>query len=206
MLLDPPLQTALIACALAIGACWLLSLVTREYSWVDRLWSVMPPLYVAWFALAAGAADLRLWAMALLVGLWGARLTFNFARKGGYSRGGEDYRWAELRSRMSPLGFQLFNFFFVALFQHLLLLAISLPALSALREARRPFGGVDALLCALFLLLLAGETLADEQQWRFQSDKRARRARGERVEHEFLTSGLFRYSRHPNFFFEQAQW
>jgi steroid 5-alpha reductase family enzyme len=204
--LDAPLQTALTACACAIGVSWLLSLVTHEYSWVDRLWSVMPPLYVAWFALSADAPDPRLWAMALLVTLWGVRLTFNFARKGGYSPGGEDYRWVELRARMSPLGFQLFNFFFIAVFQHLLLLAISLPALQAQREAYRPFGAVDALLCALFLVFLAGETLADEQQWRFQSEKRARRQRGERIEQEFLTTGLFRWSRHPNFFCEQAQW
>jgi len=40
--------------------------------------------------------------MFALVILWGARLTFNFARKGGYARGGEDYRWAVLRGRMAP--------------------------------------------------------------------------------------------------------
>ena len=48
--------------------------------------------------------------------------------------------------------------------------------------------------------------MADEQQWRFQSDKRTRQARGETVEPGFVTTGLFRYSRHPNFFCEQAIW
>jgi steroid 5-alpha reductase family enzyme len=204
--LDSALRTALFICAGTIAVCWLLSLLTREYSWVDRLWSVMPPVYVAWFALSAERLDARLVAMALLSALWGARLTFNFARKGGYARGGEDYRWAELRGRMSPAAFQVFNFFFVAVFQNLLLLGISLPALVALREGRRPFGALDALLCLLFLALLAGEWLADEQQWRFQRDKQARRARGEPISREFLTQGLFRYSRHPNFFCEQALW
>jgi steroid 5-alpha reductase family enzyme len=204
--LEPALHTALIACAIAIGACWLLSLATREYSWVDRLWSVMPPLYVAWFALATAGPDPRAWVMAALVALWGARLTFNFARKGGYTPGGEDYRWAELRLRMSPFAFQLFNLGFIAMFQQLLLLGISLPALQAQRGSHKPFGVVDALLCALFLAFLLGESVADEQQWRFQREKRAQRERGVGNVREFLTAGLFRYSRHPNFFCEQAQW
>lgn len=204
--LDPPVQTAIFACLFAIAVCWVLSVVTREYSWIDRLWSVMPPLYVFWFALSSETPDARPMAMALLAALWGARLTFNFARKGGYSLGGEDYRWAELRSRMSPLAFQAFNFFFIALFQHLLLLGISLPVLEAQRGAQKPFGVVDVLLCALFLVFLAGETVADEQQWRFQCEKKAQRERGVRVTHAFLTQGLFRYSRHPNFFCELAQW
>jgi steroid 5-alpha reductase family enzyme len=59
---------------------------------------------------------------------------------------------------------------------------------------------------AAFLLFLAGEALADEQQWRFQSDKRARRSRGEPVTEEFLATGLFRFSRHPNFFCEMGLW
>jgi steroid 5-alpha reductase family enzyme len=57
-----------------------------------------------------------------------------------------------------------------------------------------------------FLLFLAGETIADQQQWAFQADKHARKSRGEAVTHEFLTSGLFAWSRHPNFFCEQAIW
>ena len=48
--------------------------------------------------------------------------------------------------------------------------------------------------------------MADEQQWRFQSEKKRRRAAGLPVEQEFLTSGLFAWSRHPNFFCEQAMW
>jgi steroid 5-alpha reductase family enzyme len=48
--------------------------------------------------------------------------------------------------------------------------------------------------------------VADEQQWRFHAAKHARKARGETVTAEFLTAGLFRYSRHPNFFCEMAIW
>jgi len=200
------LELGAYACAVVAFACWLLSVLTREYSWVDRLWSVVPPLYVAWFAYQDGFSNTRLVVMTVLATLWGARLTYNFARKGGYAAGGEDYRWAELRKRMSPAQYQAFNFFFIAGFQQALLFALTLPAWVALMHSTTPFGVTDLMLTLLFLLLLAGETVADEQQWRFHQDKQARRARGEVIDAPFLTTGLFRYSRHPNFFCEQAQW
>ena len=84
-MLPPTLHAAALACAALAAACWLLSVVTRNYSWVDRLWSIAPPLYVGWFAAQAGFADARLDLMTALSALWGARLTYNFARKGGYS-------------------------------------------------------------------------------------------------------------------------
>lgn len=200
------LELAAYGCAAVAFACWFLSLITREYSWVDRLWSIVPPVYVAWFALQTGFGDTRLTVMTVLATLWGARLTFNFARKGGYAAGGEDYRWAELRKRMSPALYQVFNFFFIAGFQNALLFALTLPAWVALTHRATPFGTLDLVLALLFLVLLGGETLADEQQWRFHRDKHARLARGEKVDPPFLAAGLFRFSRHPNFFCEQAQW
>ena len=60
-----------------------------------------------------------------------------------------------------------------------------------------------AFFAVLFAAFLFGESVADLQQWRFQQ---AKRAAGGQLEPGFATSGLFAYSRHPNFFFEQAQW
>jgi hypothetical protein len=145
---------------------WLVSVLTREYSWVDRIWSIVPVAYVGIFAGAAGFADTRLDVMFALVALWGARLTFNFARKGGYAPGGEDYRWAVLRERMAPWQFQLFNFFFISLYQNAILLLITLPALTAL-EHPGGFGVADVVVAVVFAAFLAGETVADQQQWEF---------------------------------------
>jgi steroid 5-alpha reductase family enzyme len=196
---------AAIACACIAGLCWLLSLVTREHSWVDRLWSILPIGYVAWFAYEAGFPP-RLVLVSVLVLAWGARLTLNFARKGGYAKGGEDYRWAELRTRMSRPAFEAFNVLFIAGFQNALLLAITLPAWRAAQHPASPLGPLDAIASFLFVVLLIGETIADEQQWRFQRDKHSRRARGEPIEREFVTTGLFSWSRHPNFFCEISMW
>lgn len=195
-----PLLTVLIVAAAASAFCLVASLITNEHSWVDRLWSIVPVVYVWIFAAAAGLTDPRLVVMAVLVTLWGARLTFNFARKGGYS-GMEDYRWAVLRARMARWQFELFNVVFIVIWQNGILLLISLAALTAYENQGTPFGAADFAVTGLFLLLLAGETIADQQQWDFHRAKAAGT-----TPDRFLTTGLWRFSRHPNFFFEQAQW
>lgn len=187
------------------AGCWLLSVLTREYSWVDRIWSVVPVAYVGVFAGHAGFADARLNLLFALVFLWGARLTFNYGRKGGYAPGGEDYRWAVLRGRMAPWQFQLFNLFFITLYQNVILLLITLPAWTAL-DHQAPLGAADIVLAVAFLACLAGETIADQQQWNFHQRKKRETAAGRTPEPRFAQTGLFRFSRHPNFFFEQAQW
>lgn len=199
------LQLCLFVAGGAWLVTWLLSVLTREYSWVDRIWSVIPVGYLAIFAAAAGFADARLITMFVLSALWGARLTFNFARKGGYAPGGEDYRWAVLRARMRPWQFQVFNVVFISFYQNVILLLITLPAYTALTHAS-PFGAADAVATLAFLVFLAGETIADQQQWNFQVWKKNELAAGRAPGRRFVQTGLFRYCRHPNFFFEQAQW
>jgi steroid 5-alpha reductase family enzyme len=185
--------------------CWLLAVVFDEYSWTDRLWSVVPPIYIGLFAWQADPSQARLWLMTGLATLWGLRLTFNYARKGGYARGGEDYRWSILRTKMSPWQWQLFNLLFIAGYQHLLLFLIALPAWTVWGSPR-PLGPTDALLAASFLSLLALETVADQQQWNFHQEKARRKAAGQPVGPGFLDQGLWAWSRHPNFFAEQGQW
>ena len=128
-----PLHLVWVTFAVVCAACWILSIVTKEHSWVDRMWSITPVIYVGEFARAAHFHNTRLNVMALIVLAWGARLTFNFARKGGYS-GAEDYRWPVLRAAMKNWQFQLFNIFFIVLYQNFLLVSISLPALTAYRH------------------------------------------------------------------------
>jgi len=198
------LQIVVLVAALTSLACWLLSLITRDTSWVDRAWSIVPVVYV-WIivvsASASGADSARLVIMGALATAWGARLTFNFARKGGYT-GMEDYRWAILRARMRPWQFQVFNVLFIVGFQMTLLVLITLPAVVAAQHPQ-PLTAWDAVFMLAFVAFLAGETIADQQQWEFH---RRKRQAGGTLAPGFATQGLFRYSRHPNFFFEQAQW
>jgi len=199
-----PLLLVLCISAVAAAFAWIASLISHEHSWVDRLWSVLPVVYVWLFALAAGLGDTRLTVMAILVTAWGLRLTYNFARKGGY-RGVEDYRWAILRERMSEPAFAVFNLLFIVVAQNAVLVLIALPAWTAYRHPS-PFGAYDIVLTVLFVGMLVGETVADQQQWAFQLRKRAELEAGRRPRRQFLDTGLFRCSRHPNYFFELAQW
>ncbi len=202
------MDTLLIVLGIAAGVSlftWIASLATGDYSWVDRIWSIVPVVYVAVFWTATGFTDARLTIMTALVALWGARLTYNFARKGGY-RGVEDYRWPILRERMTPAQFQVFTLLFIVGFQNGLLLLISLPAFVALENPGTPVGTLELALAALFLALLIGEFVADHQQWVFQRAKSVAIAAGNEPEQRFVATGLWRFSRHPNFFFEQAQW
>ena len=88
----------------------------------------------------------------------------------------EDYRWAVLRGRMKPWQFQVFNLFFIVLYQNALLVLITLPALIAWQNPA-PLNGVGCRLRAsLFAAFLVGETVADQQQWNFHRAKRRGRA------------------------------
>ena len=81
--LSSSLYAAWTMCGFNVALCLVLSLLTCDYSWVDRLWSVVPAFYVLHFASSAGF-DARTSAMAALATLWGLRLSYNFARKDGY--------------------------------------------------------------------------------------------------------------------------
>lgn len=201
-----PMVTALWGAGGFALLCWVLSLITKEYSWVDRLWSITPPLFAVHFAGYAGFDDTRLNLMAALTVLWGVRLTYNFARKGGYKPGGEDYRWEEIQGKIGPMWFQVLNATFLAPFQNFLLLFLVVPSYAAYQHLGAPLDWLDYVAAIAFIVLLIGETIADEQQWAFQTEKYAAIARGETPARGFITTGLFRYSRHPNFFCEQAMW
>ena len=103
-----PLLKVGVITACSIVVSFFFSVLTGDYSWTDRLWSTLP-VALAWvYAWSAGLNAPSVTA-SLLIMLWGARLTFNFARRGGYT-GEEDYRWAILRERIdNPVLWMIFN-------------------------------------------------------------------------------------------------
>ena len=205
-LVGTPMGAALDLCVILAALCWLAAVLTREYSWVDRLWSLCPPIYCLIVAFANDFGSTRVNLMTALAVLWGARLTFNFVRKGGYQKGGEDYRWATVRERYGPIGIQIMNITFIAPGQMLLIWWFTSPVHAAWEAGDTPLNGLDFLAAALFLLFLIVETVADEQMWAFQQDKKRRIADGEDVAQPFMNTGLFRYSRHPNYLCELGMW
>jgi steroid 5-alpha reductase family enzyme len=194
--------------------CFVVSEITRNYSQVDKLWSLMPIVYSVITILAFPSP--RAWIMGILATIWGLRLSYNFSRKGGYNiipwRGAEDYRWEVMRNRPELKGrlrFGLFNLFFISFYQHFLILLFSSPLLIAAKYQDQEITLLDKLAAALMLLFIVIETIADNQQFRFQSLKRQKEGSGlyrMSLKNGFLSEGLWQYVRHPNFASEQLIW
>jgi steroid 5-alpha reductase family enzyme len=196
-------------------AAFAFGLATGDYSWVDRLWSIAPALF-AWIFALKGRGSLASFASAAAVTIWGARLTRNFARRGGYS-GTEDYRWSILRSRIAnPVAWQAFNALFICAFQLAVIALFSSP-LGRVAEAETPPALLPfaAAIC-LAIAFVAIEAAADAQRRAYHGRKAAAARSGEagayleapdeEVAQGFVSSGLFRLSRHPNYFGELGFW
>jgi steroid 5-alpha reductase family enzyme len=202
---------------LGVGlTCFVVAELTGNCSQVDKIWSVVPIGY-AWYIAYAGGMPDRAVLMAALVTVWGARLTYNFSRRGAYSwkfwTGEEDYRWEVLR-KMPLLSGRLrwffFNLFFISLYQNGLILLFTLPILVALAGAETPLYWADYLLAALFVGFVVLETVADQQQWIYQNEKHRLKNAGKPLTgiyaKGFTHTGLWKYIRHPNYMAEQAIW
>lgn len=206
-------------CGIMLGVallCFVVSEITRNYSQVDKLWSLMPLVYT-WYVAAQSGWSERLVLMATMVTIWGLRLSFNFGRRGGYDwipwRGEEDYRWHILRqdpALQGRLRWGLFNLFFISLYQNALVLLFSLPILAAWQGGNTPLNLMDGVAAMLFLGFVTLETVADQQQWNFQREKYRRIAGGEELGEKygrgFCREGLWARIRHPNYACEQAIW
>jgi steroid 5-alpha reductase family enzyme len=202
--------------AIMAGLCFVVSELTRNCSQVDKLWSIMPIVYT-WYFAWAGGFDARMTLMAVLATVWGLRLSYNFWRRGGYTwipwAGEEDYRWAVLR-KMPLLNGRLrwaaFNLGFISFYQMGLILLFTLPAAMAWQGKGQPLNWLDYLAAALFLGLVVFETIADQQQWNYQTEKYRRKAAGEPLTGDyakgFLDTGLWARLRHPNYAAEQGIW
>ena len=213
-------RAALRALLLIFAAAWILCFVLGEWtgnvSQVDKVWSLLPIVY-AWVVTSIGDHSPRLFLMAGLVTVWGLRLTYNFSRHGAYRlkfwSGHEDYRWQVLREKpefQPAWKWTLFNLLFISGYQNLLIMLMTLPTLIALQFNDTPLGALDYLAAVAMLFLIGFETVADNQQWRFQQAKRALIDTGRPLSGPyasgFVHTGLWGRSRHPNYFAEQGIW
>ena len=145
------------------------------------------------------------------------RLTFNYWRKGGYSIGSEDYRWEILRTYISPPLFFILNIFFISLAQSVLLFSITTPTYLVLLASQvlpDEMSNGDIIFTRVLVGLVLLEFFADQQQWKFQQAKKSYQQTAkappkydpEDLDRGFVVSGLWSWSRHPNFAAEQAIW
>ncbi|KAK4217970.1 hypothetical protein QBC37DRAFT_413654 [Rhypophila decipiens] len=208
------------AISIILGAVFLVAAeVNRNYSQVDRFWSLLPTFYIAHFDLwarLAGVPSKRVDAALLFSTIWSIRLTFNYWRKGGYNIGSEDYRWEIIRQYVPKFVFHVFNWTFISFIQSVLLYALAVPVYTLLLSTQfEPnLTSADFAYLAVELGLVLTEWFADQQQWDFHGAKDHFKAHGKvaqgytqkEIDRGFITRGLWGYSRHPNFAAEQSIW
>lgn len=173
---------------------WLLSLIQRNVNLVDSLWSLFfLAVAVTYAGLQAEPAP-RTMLVLTLVAAWALRLAAHLTLRNWGKP--EDRRYQAIRARHTP-GFAWKSLYLVFLLQAGLAWLISLPLFVAI-VSTAPLGILDAMASAIMLAGLIMETLADLQLTRFKRDP-ANRGR-------VLDRGLWRYSRHPNYFGEALVW
>jgi steroid 5-alpha reductase family enzyme len=200
--------------AAVITYCFVVGELSKNNSQVDKLWSIVPIIYV-WDMTYLADWNQRMVLMSVLVTIWAVRLTYNFARRGAYTwkfwAGEEDYRWEVLRKRPGfnkPFIWMLFNLFFICSYQNILIFLFTIPILTAVGD-NSPLNWIDYLLSFLFVLFVLLEFVADNQQYVFQTEKHRRMKAGEALgdyEKGFIDTGLWGIVRHPNYAMEQAIW
>jgi steroid 5-alpha reductase family enzyme len=197
-MLAPAVQFMLVGLAIVAAmmlVVWVVHLVIRNAAIADAGWAFGLVLLAWWYASAAGGYHARRWVVSVMVGFWGLRLAIYllFARVLGRP---EEGRYVQLRREWRNKVPLRFLFFFE--FQALVDVFLSLPFLLACMDPHAPLRGSEKLAAGLWLLAISGEALADRQLNGFKKNPENKG--------KTFRSGLWRYSRHPNYFFEWLIW
>lgn len=194
-----PIAIALQAGLAATVVVFAFSLVCRNSSLYDPYWSLAPlpiALYWAQRPEIVGVNPIRLALVLTLIALWSARLTWNWLRR-WQGLGDEDWRCVELAQRTGALYWPA-SFLGIHLLPTVWLFVTVLPVYVVMAAGREPFGYLD---CVAFVVTLSGiwlEARADNELARYRAAKPA--------PDEFLASGVWAWSRHPNYLGEMGFW
>lgn len=185
----------LIGASALMAALWFVQRETRNAGVVDAGWAFAVGACAVAAAVALDGWVGRRLAIAGVMGIWSARLALYLLRDRVIGRE-EDGRYADLRRSWGQAADTWFFWFFQA--QAVAALFFALPALLASRAPNQALAPLEIAALGLWVVAFAGELTADRQLEQFKAD-RANRGRTCRV-------GLWRLSRHPNYFFEWLMW
>jgi len=185
-----------IVAAVVMAALWAWNVRTTNAGIVDVGWTGLVGGLAVLDAFAAGGGMLgRRVAIAAMMGLWAARLTVFLLTDRVLGRP-EDGRYAELRRTHAPRANVWFFWFFQA--QAVAAVFFSTPALLSTANGSPRFAAAEVVAMAVWAVAFAGEATADRQLLQFKKNP-ANKGKTCQV-------GLWRYSRHPNYFFEWSIW
>lgn len=180
--------------------CWVIVTYNHRAGLVDVAWSFSIALNVIWAACVLDTAPI---AVRIFIGLassiWFLRLSWHLLRRYWHETE-EDRRYANMRRAMGA--FQHLGFLAFFMFQAGLAILFSYPMLSLLSTTQMQWNdwGSWVLMAAALIMLVAfmGESLADHQLYRFKQNPA--------YQGKTMDQGLWKYSRHPNYFFEWLHW
>lgn len=187
----------LIADVIATLVIFAASRAFKNSSVYDAYWSVIPPLlaFYWWVAADAGVDDGRWWLMMFVLLAWSIRLTANWIRTfPGIHH--EDWRYRLVRERAGRFEFGA-DLLGIHLMPTLVVFAGLIPVYVVATRAGEPLGWLDFIAFAVGIAALALETVADMQMHRFLAI---------RDPGQIMTTGVWAWSRHPNYFGECGIW
>jgi steroid 5-alpha reductase family enzyme len=179
------------------GATWVLSRRLNNYSFVDAAWALSLFLIVSLYHSLTwpGDPERRLLTLAMAA-LWSLRLGGYLVKRIRKHHPREDVRYEALRTQWAGnLGLKFFMFFQA---QAVLIVLLSVPMLLALRNPAPALSWIEQLGFIVWLVGFLGESVADRQMESFKHDPSNKG--------KVCNVGLWRYSRHPNYFFESVIW
>lgn len=195
MMSGPAIVIAAVSLSLVMALGWWVVVTSGRSGWADTFWSYGTGLVgvtTVWWA-AGGAPHGRTWLVVVLLALWALRLGTHIARR--TLSGGDDPRYAELRREWGErYRSQLFVFLHI---QGAAALVLVIGALAAAGNPA-PLGAGDVIGVVIALAAILGEAVSDAELRAFKADP----AHADRV----CDTGLWSFSRHPNYFFEWLYW
>lgn len=163
---------------------------------VDAAWAWMFTPLTLWYVVAFDAPILWQLVLLAMVAIWSLRLGTHLARRIAAAHPEEDRRYAELRQLWgSRTPTRMFGFFQL---QGVFTLVLSVPIFFAAANPDPALTGWGLAGVILFVIALVGESTADRQLRHFLRHRSSKK--------EVCRVGLWRYSRHPNYFFEWLIW
>jgi steroid 5-alpha reductase family enzyme len=176
---------------------WVISVIIKNVSIVDLFWGLGFVLVALLYFLKTDGFSSRKIILIILVSIWGLRLSLYLAWRNIGK--GEDFRYKQFRKNYGEKRYWWISFFQTFLLQGILMWLISAPLLGAQYYGQnKSFGIIDYAGISLWVIGFCFETIGDLQLARFKADP----ANKGRV----MDKGLWRYTRHPNYFGDSAVW
>ena len=177
-----------------MAICWMVYLRTGEASFVDVIWTLGTAVAGIYFLLENQGNPNRVTLLSVMLILWSARLSIHLILR--LRKRGEDSRYLRMKAKWGEQSRAKFFWFFQA--QALFVVIFALPFLIA-GSSPAPLGEPEILATILWITGFIGGTMAD---WQLESFK----SQPGRQSGDVCQEGLWKYTRHPNYFFEWLLW